>query len=670
MKRILRLKNRILFDDTIADAYTDYLTKLPNRQGLYDYYNNLPKEMLMHFMFIDIDNFKRVNDVYGHGMGDELLISVGKLIKEKLPGSFISRIGGDEFVAVLDGTLDHNIVTSQAQSLIDGMQEMDFRKDILSLISFSIGIILDQNTAQILDDILYKCDSAMYNAKTNGKNHYVVYYALEKSVEIEKSIESEQDKALKNGEFKVYFQPRVNMLTSNVAGAEALVRWEHPVDGLRSPDLFLPLFEKNGFIKSLDMFVYQKVCETKASWKGKPYEHLMVSVNLSRLHLYQANLPHILLDIAKKYDIEPNEINFEIKENVFIKDSMELARMTERLRTFGFHVSIDNFGSGYSALNMLKDISVDYINIDKDFIQSSSHDSKGQRVLKNVFVLCKDLKFNVVAVGIESELQAQFSIGCGCEMAQGDYYSPAVSPEEFAIYLEENYFDDSGAVRFSFNNNFKSDCKKYTGRFIGKGHSFVDGVIPGQKAIRFPGGPSSTNYVNLPSTLIHHESYTVAMWIKPEISHLWSAAIYVKYESGFASIYPTAWEGHSSYRIRDARVINGFHDASAATFPLNTWTHVAVTFNAKTEHANMFINGQFIAHNENMPILYFTTHIMLGGDIYQNSLQGAIADLVIFNNTKTPTEIEELFMETASRDDFIYKDQMVGRTATDLFFKE
>ncbi len=670
MKHILRLKNRNLFDNKQSDAYIDYLTKLANRHGLYDYYNNLPKEMLMHFMFIDIDNFKRVNDVYGHGMGDELLTKVGQLIQDKLPGSFVSRIGGDEFVAVIDGTLDHTTVTDQAQSLIDGMQEMDFRKDILSLISFSIGIILDQKTSQILDDVLYKCDSAMYNAKTNGKNHYVVYYALEKSVEIAKTIESEQEKALNSGEFQVYFQPRVNMLTANVAGAEALVRWEHPLDGLRSPDMFLPLFEKNGFIKELDMFVYRKVCEVKASWKGKPYEHLMISVNLSRLHLYQTDLPEYLMSIADEYHIPANEINFELKENVFIKDSMELSKMTDRLRNVGFHVSIDNFGSGYSALNMLKDISVDYINIDRDFIQTSSYDLKGQRVLKNVFVMCKDLKFNVVAVGIESELQASFAIGCGCEMAQGDYYSPAITPEAFEKYLEENFFDDSGAVRFSFKDNFISDCGKFKGRFIGEGYSFGNGVINGQRSVRFPGGEHNTNYLNLPSTLIHHESYTVAMWIRPEIAHLWSAAIYVKYESGFFSYYPTAWEGHTSYRIRDARVINGFHDVSAATLPLNTWTHIAITFNAKSEQANLFINGNFIGHNENMPILYFVTNIMLGGDIYQDSLKGSIADLVIYNQTKTPGDIEELFMETAGRDDFIYKDQMIGRTATDLFFKE
>ena len=284
--------------------------------------------------------------------------------------------------------------------------------------------------------------------------------------------------------------------------------------------------------------------------------------------------------------------------------------------------------------------------------------------------MCKDLKFNVVAVGIESDIQAYFAIGCGCEMAQGDFYCPAISLEEFNKYLEKNYFNDTGAVKFSFKNNFASDCGKSKGKFIGSGYSFSDGVVPEQKSIRFPGGEPSTNYLSLSNSLIHHESYTVSMWIRPEDSHLWGSALYVKYESGFFSFYPTAWEGHASYRIRDARVINGFHDVSIATLPLNVWTHVAMTFNAKTEQANLYVNGNFVAHSENMPILYFTTNIMLGGDIYQNSFKGSIADLVIFNQTKTPNEIEELFMETAGRDDFIYKDFMKTKTATDMFFKE
>ena len=209
-------------------AYTDYLTGLANRRGLYNYFSDLPNNSSMHFMFIDIDNFKRVNDVYGHSMGDVLLVQVSQLIRSKLSTGFISRVGGDEFVVIIDGSFKAEEVTAIAQSVIDGLNSIDFRKDILSLISLSVGIILEQNAGTDLDEILYKCDSAMYRAKSDGKNRYVVYRKIEKSIELAKRIESEMENALNNGEFHVYLQPKMNMITSKLVGAEALSRWLHP----------------------------------------------------------------------------------------------------------------------------------------------------------------------------------------------------------------------------------------------------------------------------------------------------------------------------------------------------------------------------------------------------------------------------------------------------------
>lgn len=650
------------------DVYTDYLTELANRLGLYEYYNNISENTQMHFMFIDIDNFKRVNDIYGHGMGDKLLVEVGKLIKRKFKNSFISRIGGDEFVVAIDGKYKHEIITERAQNLIDGMSEMDFRKDILSLISLSIGIIFDQSTEQILDEILYKCDSAMYHAKSNGKNKFVVYYAIEKSVEVAKTIETEMENALNNGEFKIYFQPRVNMITSRVTGAEALVRWEHPVDGVRSPEMFIPLFEKNGFVKKLDIFVFETVCRLKSSWKGKPYEHLVLSLNISRLHLYQNDLPEYLLSIAEKYDIPANEINFEIRENIFIKDSAELINMTKRLQQAGFKVSIDNFGSGYSALNMLKDITANTINIDGNFLRLSFKDQRGSKVLKNVFIMCRDLKFEVVAIGVENEEQINFAISCGCEVAQGNYYCKPVSQDRFEEYLETRSFSDEDYISFSFENGFESDCGNYEGRFIGNGYEFVEGVIKDKKALRFPGGEKTTNYLELPESLLYHESYTISMWIRPERVSTWTSALYIKMETGFVSICPLITDGNASFRVRDARVINGFYDTMCCRFPLNIWTNVTVSYNADIEQVTLYINGKLVGISENIPILYFTKNVMLGGDIYQDSFKGDIAEFTVFNQVKTPTEIKEHFLKTALDKDFVYASEMHKGDIEDLFF--
>ena len=344
-------------------AEFDYLTGLANRRGLYDYYLSLPKEAVLHAMFIDIDNFKRVNDVYGHSMGDKLLINISKLIESHTDG-FASRIGGDEYVILLDGSLSQESIEETAKNLLTDLENIDFRKDILSLISLSIGIVLYQNASQSLDEALAKCDAAMYQAKYNGKNRYTIYKSYDKTLETNRNIELEMEDALKNGEFHVYLQPKVNMVSSKLYGAEALSRWIHPTDGLRPPNAYIPLFEKNGFISQLDMYVFEQVCRLKASWVGKKYEHIPVSVNMSRLHLYNKQFPEVLEGIANQYGVSTKELEIEITESTFIIDSAELIKMVDLLHQKGFLVSIDDFGSGFSALNLLKDLSVDTLKID------------------------------------------------------------------------------------------------------------------------------------------------------------------------------------------------------------------------------------------------------------------------------------------------------------------
>lgn len=210
-------------------ASLDYLTGLVNRRGIYEYYASLDKKSLIHAMFIDIDNFKRVNDIYGHSIGDKLLICISQLISENTR-SFAARMGGDEYVVLFDASCSEESIIDISERMLTGMQTLDFRKDILSLVSLSIGIVMNQSVSQQLDDILAKCDAAMYQAKYDGKNRYTIYKEFEKTIEINRNIELEMEDALANGEFEVYFQPKVNMITTDLYGAEALSRWIHPAD--------------------------------------------------------------------------------------------------------------------------------------------------------------------------------------------------------------------------------------------------------------------------------------------------------------------------------------------------------------------------------------------------------------------------------------------------------
>lgn len=633
-------------------ASLDYLTGLVNRRGIYEYYASLDKESLIHAMFIDIDNFKRVNDIYGHSIGDKLLICISQLILDHTK-SFAARMGGDEYVVLFDVSCSEECIIDMSEKMLAGMQTIEFRKDILSLVSLSIGIVMNQSVSQQLDDILAKCDAAMYQAKYDGKNRYTMYKEFDKTIEINRNIELEMEDALKNGEFQVYFQPKVNMITTDLYGAEALSRWVHPVDGIRPPISYIPLFEKNGFISKLDMYIYEEVCLIKSTWVGKAYEHIPVSVNMSRLHLYDRQFPDKLIAIADKYNIPPKELEIEITESVFIKDSSEMILMVNRLRKQGFLVSIDDFGSGFSALNLLKDLPVDTIKLDREFLHVSSNTSRGKKVIRNVISMCRDLKMDVVTEGIETKEQIDFITSCGCPIAQGFYYSPPLPLDDFVAFAEEYSKNPHLSHNFRLNGSLLSEDGLFEGHYCGEGFAFQQGIFKESLSLYFPGGSYEENTVHIPETTLVNDSYTLSMWIKPEVLHPWTCATYIKYETGFCAIIPQAWEGVSDCRIRDSRDINGWYDASGAPLQEGAWYHYVVTYNAKTETLVAFINGDVVAIVENVPTNRYAKLIMLGGDPYQPSFQGNLCELIIYNEPKDYDFVKELHQKYTQQENFI-----------------
>lgn len=631
----------------------DYLTGLSSRRGLYDYYFSLDSKQVVHAMFIDIDNFKSVNDVYGHSMGDKLLIEIGQLIQNHIGNGYASRIGGDEYVILLDGSIPQADVEEIAKKLLVDLEAIDFRKDILSLISLSIGIVIGQSVSQTLDDVLAKCDAAMYQAKYNGKNRYTVFKATDKTLETNRNIEKEMEDALKNGEFVVYFQPKVNMISSELYGAEALSRWNHPTDGIRPPAAYIALFEKNGFISKLDMYIFEEVCRIKSTWTGKKYEHIPISVNMSRLHLYNRHFPEDLKEITQKYGIDPHELELEITEKTFLKDSNELIQTVAKLQEHGFLVSIDDFGSGFSALNLLKDIPVDTINIDREFLKNSSDNSQGRKIIRHVIAMCRDLKMEVVTEGIETKEQIDLITRCGCSIAQGFYYAPPLPLNEFIEFADEYLSNILTAFTFRFNGSlFSEDGSKY-GTLNGVPLRYTDGIFSDSKAIHFPGGEIEENTVLLPPECIINDSFTVSLWIRPEKTHLWSSAFYIKFETGFCSVVPTAWEGHSSFRIRDSKEVNGWYDASGRQLAENTWWHYVITYNAKTEVATAFINGEVVNIVENVPTNRYVKRIMVGGDVFQPSFVGALCEVVIYNEAKDYDFVHDLHQSYVTDPKFI-----------------
>ncbi len=644
--RILN-KDFLQFRENRNNVDRDYLTKLPNRRALYAYYASIPSDNTVSVMFVDVDNFKRVNDVYGHSVGDDLLKQISNYLSTNLKEATLYRIGGDEFVAILVGNYDDSAVLGMVSRLSEGLQTIDFRRDVLSFISFSIGIVADQPASMSIDELLNRCDAALYHAKENGKNSCVMYKTLEKEEQKKQVIEDEMNAALSHNEFVPYLMPKINMLTSKVTGAEVLCRWNHWLDGLRMPEEFLPVFEKNGFVTTLDLYMFEEMCKMINTWKDTPLETFVLSINFSTLSLYFKDLPDKLSEIADRYQVPHSQLQIEVSEASFQKDVKATGESVKRLVNAGFLVTIDNFGSGNSSLAILTSLPVQSVDFDKDFIHSTIKEHKGRQILKNMITLCKDLKLEVLAEGIEDRDMSDFLTACGCLAAQGYFFSEPVPEEEFIKYALSNYGTLNKPVHFSFNDTLLSEDGTfeavYKPEHEGDTLGFADGPFPGHRAIALPGGPTNTNLLSLPTKIMRSDSYTVALWAKTEVIHHWSVLFYSKFETGFCALVPNSWESYSCFRIRDSRKLEGWYDTPNHEMEAGKWFHMAASYNAKTETSCLYINGVLMGSIKNVPAQRFCVGLFVGGDAFQQSYNGNISELYIYSEVRNPREIKELY---------------------------
>ena len=478
---------------------------------------------------------------------------------------------------------------------------------------------------------------------------------MSKNPVMKNQIEEEMYSALENREFHVYLQPKVNMVTSKICGAEALVRWLHPIDGLRAPGLFIPLFEQNGFISKLDMYMLEEVCRIKAEWisRGETYAHIEISVNMSRIHLHDEEFCKTISEIADRYGIAHRELEIEITESVFEEDSKLLIENVNRIKAMGFLVSIDDFGSGFSALNLLKDLYVHTIKIDRGFIHGSGETKRGQGIIRNVIALCLDLKVDVVTEGIETKEQAEFIMQCGCQIAQGFYYSKPLPLAEFETFAEEYMTATISCYEFPLNGDLKSKDGSLEGEIFGQGLEFQEGLYPHSKSLYFPGGAQGTNVVTIPEKVVVGQSYTISMWIKPKKLYPWACALYLRHDIGFVTISPLAWENASDFRIWNAIGIGGWYDVPTPILETDVWTHYTIVYNAKTEVMKAYINGEFAGSLEQVPANRHVEQFVLGGDAFQPSFCGNLCELVVYDEVKDDAFVKQQYDVYVTKEGFM-----------------
>lgn len=376
---------------------------------------------------MDIDRFKVINDLYGLGEGDLLLKKIARMLDVRVKKHGVcSRISGDVFCACVD--FDRKTIIDMVHDITDELKHYPLASSIVP--SFGICEVDFSSTP-----INVLCDWANLALKT-VKGNVMVSYAfydgkLRAHILEEKRIETEMRDALARGDFLIYLQPKVHIASGRIVGAEALVRWNHPVDGIIAPDFFIPLFERNGFIINLDEYVWDLACATLRRWIDRGLKPVPVSINVSRLHIHDLRLTEKLLNLVAKYQLPPSLLELELTESLFFDNETQMLDTIITLQGHGFNFSLDDFGAGYSSLNMLKSMPIEIIKIDRAFLSEVSASERGQTVVRHTIALAQAMNMNVVAEGVETIEQAQFLLDAQCELAQGYFYSPPVPVPAF-----------------------------------------------------------------------------------------------------------------------------------------------------------------------------------------------------------------------------------------------
>lgn len=415
-------------------AEYDMLTGVFNMQTFYAQAERLLREnpeRSYSIIRMDIDRFKVINDLYGLNEGDRLLQTIARLIGERMSQhSVCGRIGGDVFCMCVDYS------DVELDKFVHEMTEQLAAYPLTSRLVPSFGICRVDSRETPISTL---CDWAHLALKT-VKGNVLIMHAfydekLRKHILEEKKIESQMHVALEQGEFHLYLQPKVDIATGKIVGSEGLVRWLHPEEGLIVPDRFIPLFEKNGFIIRIDEYVWEKTCALLRDWLDRGLEVSPVSVNVSRMHIHDTRLCEKLLGLLQKYRLSPDLLELELTESAFLHNDAAMIDTMERLQKYGFHFSLDDFGAGYSSLNMLKSLPVDTIKLDRAFLSEVSVSEKGKTVVRHTIALAKAMHMKVVAEGVENMEQAEFLLDAGCVVAQGFYYSPPVPVPVFEKML-------------------------------------------------------------------------------------------------------------------------------------------------------------------------------------------------------------------------------------------
>jgi diguanylate cyclase (GGDEF)-like protein len=455
LKRLSRENQRVRESQAEIQklVHHDALTGLPNRILARDRFQQaLAKtsrgDSFVCMMFVDLDDFKSVNDSLGHQVGDKLLVEVAERLTRVLRSAdTVARLGGDEFILLLESIDNKEQITTIASKINEAIARPYNIHDREIICTCSIGIAIAPADGQDFDTLLKNTDMAMYSSKELGRNHFR-FFDDEMNTNAQKHMVLIADlrKAVSEQSLELYYQPKIDLQTGRVIGAEALMRWEHPEQGMIPPNIFIPLAEASGLIIEMGAWAVHKACEDCHQWNTMGFPDITVAVNTSPLQFKRGDIGQIVQQALLETRLTPWNLELEMTESLLIDDFELLKQTLANLKRIGVSFSIDDFGTGYSNLGYLKQFDVNSLKIDQSFVQRIKEDEQDVAIVGAIIQMASNLSLKTIAEGIEDHETAEFLRNMGCNQAQGFLWSKPVIESEFRRFLlKEKVFDVKSA---------------------------------------------------------------------------------------------------------------------------------------------------------------------------------------------------------------------------------
>lgn len=431
-------------------AFHDGLTGLPNRRLFRELAGHAIRQAWrsadkIGLLYLDLDNFNRINDTLGHSVGDQLLECVsdrlngstrsGDCVARPIEGEgqpAIARLGGDEFVVLVSQIHNAQELAIVAQRILDELAQPFVLGEHEVVVSASMGISVCPDDTRDVETLLRNADLAMYRAKTAGKNRYKFYTeSMNANAFRRLQMESQLRKAVDQERLDVYYQPKIDLQTGRVTGAEALLRWTDPELGVVTPDEFIPLAEETGLISPIGTWVAQRACAQVRQWSESELGLRAIAINVSGIQFQDRHLARMLRNALEECRLDPSQLEVEITESTLMKDETRVVGILQEFRDMGLSVSIDDFGTGYSSLRYLREFPVDQVKIDRSFLRGVGTEAAADDLVSAIISMCKALRLKTVAEGVETECQLAFLRDHGCDEYQGYLFSPPIPADEF-----------------------------------------------------------------------------------------------------------------------------------------------------------------------------------------------------------------------------------------------